>query len=310
VAIGGVGAVRGLALTVVVTLGYFAVWSGLGAVVFPLGALLASAQQRMPGLGRAMPIATGVVVLIAGLVQLTEWKTRHLVFDRDASARAGAMSARVDTSLRHGVCLGVHCTYCCAGLTASLLALGVMDLRVMAVVTAAITAERLAPAGARVARAVGVVGIVMGTLLIVRAVVRDDDARSATRLFPRRTIGNCRGFLEGRECFLDGEEHRRLDRAQGSAGADRECDGCHRDVVRRLPEIVSVVFAEGIPESMQLPTDRFDVLRGRRSAILRIFEQARPGLGRVTESCEVHRHRLLSFHEVQRDLDHVWFCTS
>jgi predicted metal-binding membrane protein len=49
-------------------------------------------------------------------------------------------------------------------------ALGVMDLRVMAVVTAAITAERLAPAGARVARAIGVVGIVAGTLLIARAV--------------------------------------------------------------------------------------------------------------------------------------------
>jgi predicted metal-binding membrane protein len=51
-----------------------------------------------------------------------------------------------------------------------LLSLGVMDLRVMAVVTAAITAERLAPAGARVARAIGVVGIVAGTLLIARAV--------------------------------------------------------------------------------------------------------------------------------------------
>ena len=45
--------------------------------------------------------------------------------------------------------------YCCAGLTVILLVIGVMDLRAMAVVTAAITAERLAPAGEQVARASG-----------------------------------------------------------------------------------------------------------------------------------------------------------
>ena len=46
-----------------------------------------------------------------------------------------------------GTVCGLHCTYCCAGLTVILLVIGVMDLRAMAVVTAAITAERLAPAG-------------------------------------------------------------------------------------------------------------------------------------------------------------------
>jgi predicted metal-binding membrane protein len=44
-----------------------------------------------------------------------------------------------------------------------------MDLRAMAVVTAAITAERLAPAGERVGRAIGAVVIVAGLLLITRA---------------------------------------------------------------------------------------------------------------------------------------------
>jgi predicted metal-binding membrane protein len=50
-----------------------------------------------------------------------------------------------------------------------LLVAGVMDLRAMAVVMAAITAERLAPAGARVARATGAVAVGAGLLLIVRA---------------------------------------------------------------------------------------------------------------------------------------------
>jgi len=73
------------------------------------------------------------------------------------------------TAWRHGLRLGLHCSHCCAGLTAILLVVGVMDLRVMAAVTAAITVERLAPAGERVARAVGVVVVGTGLFLIARA---------------------------------------------------------------------------------------------------------------------------------------------
>jgi len=169
-AIGASGSTRGVGLTTLVALGYYAVWSALGAVVFPLGALLASVEQRLPALARATPIAAGVVIVIAGVVQLTEWKARHLAWDRTASARVRAMSPDAGAAWRHGLCLGAHCCYCCAGLTASLLALGVMNLRAMVVVTAAITAERLTPAGVRTARAIGVVGIVTGALLIARAV--------------------------------------------------------------------------------------------------------------------------------------------
>jgi hypothetical protein len=47
--------------------------------------------------------------------------------------------------------------------------IGVMDLRAMAVVTAAITAERLAPTGRRVVHAIGAVAVVAGLLAIARA---------------------------------------------------------------------------------------------------------------------------------------------
>jgi len=43
-----------------------------------------------------------------------------------------------------------------------LLVIGVMDLRAMAVVAAAITVERLAPAGERVARGTGAVAVGAG----------------------------------------------------------------------------------------------------------------------------------------------------
>ena len=54
---------------------------------------------------------------------------------------------------------------------AILLGLGVMDLRAMVAVAAAITVERLAPApaGERVARATGVVVVGAGFFLIARA---------------------------------------------------------------------------------------------------------------------------------------------
>ena len=50
-----------------------------------------------------------------------------------------------------------------------LLIIGMMDVRAMAVVAAAITVERLAPEGERVAQAIGVVVVGAGVLLIARA---------------------------------------------------------------------------------------------------------------------------------------------
>jgi predicted metal-binding membrane protein len=52
---------------------------------------------------------------------------------------------------------------------AILLVIGVIDLCAMAVVAAAITVERLAPAGERLARATGAVIVGAGVFLIARA---------------------------------------------------------------------------------------------------------------------------------------------
>jgi predicted metal-binding membrane protein len=57
-------------------------------------------------------------------------------------------------------------------LTAILLVAGVMDLRAMAVVTTAITGERLLPGGKRVAQAIGTVVVGAGMVLIAQAAGR------------------------------------------------------------------------------------------------------------------------------------------
>jgi predicted metal-binding membrane protein len=157
-------------LTALVGVGYFFVWSVFGLAVFPLGVALATVEMQLPALARAVPFAAGVVVLIAGAHQFTAWKAHHLACCREAPGRDLTLPAGAGTAWRHGLRYGLHCIFCCAGLIAILLVIGVMDLRAMAVVMLAITVERLAPAGRRVAQAIGIVAVGIGVVLIARAV--------------------------------------------------------------------------------------------------------------------------------------------
>jgi predicted metal-binding membrane protein len=168
-AVGMTGETRLGQLTALVGVGYFFVWAVFGMAAYPLGVALAAVEMQHPVLSRAVPIAVSVVVLIAGALQFSAWKARHLTYCREARGRDRTLPADVATAGRHGVRLGLQCTYCCANLMAILLVIGVMDIRAMAVVTAAITFERLAPAAERVARAIGAVVVAAGLFLIARA---------------------------------------------------------------------------------------------------------------------------------------------
>jgi predicted metal-binding membrane protein len=168
-AVGTAGDARLGRLTALVGAGYFLVWTAFGVAVFPLGVALAEVEMQRPALARAVPFAVGVVVLIAGAVQLTAWKARHLACCREAPGRGQPLPADAGTGWRHGLRLGVHCAQCCAPLMAILLVVGVMDLLAMTVVATAITVERLAPAGERIARATGAVVVGAGWVLMARA---------------------------------------------------------------------------------------------------------------------------------------------
>jgi len=156
-------------LTTLVGAGYFFVWTVFGMIAYPLGVALAAVEMRAPALARAVPIAVGVVVLIAGGLQFSAWKARHLAWCRAVPDSGPTSPADARTAWRYGLRLGLHCSRCCAGLMAILLVIGVMDLRAMAVVAAAVTVERLAPAGERVARAIGAVVVGVGLFLIAQA---------------------------------------------------------------------------------------------------------------------------------------------
>lgn len=173
-AFGRTDALPGALLIALAAAGYILVWILLGAAVYPLGAAITVLTMRYPALARAVPIATGLVVLIAGTLQFTRWKARQLACCRpdgcrESDACGGAMPTGAVAAFRHGLRLGVHCSQCCAGLTAVLLVTGIMDAPAMAAVTAGITLERLAPGGERVARLIGVIVVCAGLLLIADA---------------------------------------------------------------------------------------------------------------------------------------------
>src|SRR5213083_80299 len=80
-------------LTALVGAGYFFVWTAFGMAAFPLGVALATIEMQQPTLARAVPIAVGVVVLIAGMLQFTAWKTHHLACCRETPGRGRSLTA-------------------------------------------------------------------------------------------------------------------------------------------------------------------------------------------------------------------------
>jgi predicted metal-binding membrane protein len=158
-----------LDLTLLVSVGYFAVSTTLGAALFPLGATLAALQMHWPLLAQATPGAAGLIVVAAGLLQCTRWKAHHLACCREGVARRLAAATDRRSAWRSGLRLGRHCGCCCAPQLAVLLVTGLMDLRAMVLVSGVITAERLLVAGPRIARIAGAVAVGVGALAIVRA---------------------------------------------------------------------------------------------------------------------------------------------
>lgn len=172
--VGGAGASPSALLTIPVGAGYFLIWTLLGVAIYLSGAAIMAATMRYPALAGVTPIAIGLVVLTAGVLQFTKWKAHHLACCRDGRCRGSrdcghASPPTALTALRQGLRLGLHCTQCCAGLTAALIVIGLMDVPAMIAVTAGITLERLAPAGERVARIIGVIVIAAGLFVTLRA---------------------------------------------------------------------------------------------------------------------------------------------
>lgn len=155
-------------LTALVGVAYFITWAVIGMAGYAAGAGVMALEMRWGKVAHWLPVAAGVALLVAGGVQFTSWKARRLALWREGSGCDCAPAPNALGAWRHGLRLGVRCSFCCGSLMLALIATGMMDLVAMATVTLAISAERLAPAPLGVARLVGVAVIAVGVLTIAR----------------------------------------------------------------------------------------------------------------------------------------------
>ncbi|MFI9805740.1 DUF2182 domain-containing protein [Streptomyces sp. NPDC052301] len=139
---------------------YLLVWAAAGLPAYALAA----------GLGRAatLPAAAGTAVAaavfaVSGVYQLTPLKDRCLARCRSPVGQMLRYASYPGPSrdLRAGAHHGAFCLGCCWSLMLLLAAFGLMNLWAMVALAAVVTAEKLAPAGRLVARAVGVVSIAL-----------------------------------------------------------------------------------------------------------------------------------------------------
>jgi predicted metal-binding membrane protein len=158
-------------LTAIASAGYFSVWTLLGAAIYPIGVAMARVALRSPLVSSSAPLAFAIVLAISGVVQLTPWKSRRLLECRAARCCANVAIDDVRSAWRHGLELGVHCVQCCSGFMLMLLVLGAMNLWAMALIAAAMLAERIAPNPERMARTTGALAIVAGAIAGARALI-------------------------------------------------------------------------------------------------------------------------------------------
>src|SRR6266540_2198429 len=132
---------------------------------------------------------------------------------------------------------------------------------------------------------------------------RADDPRTAERTASRSarspsgvslraglTIPNRFDSPECLQSLLNGQQDRSLELRQRPSAADGDRYGCHRHVVRSLPQGVPVVVPERVPETMKLAPNGLNVGSRGVASILGVLGQPRPRLGGVAEAGEVQGH--------------------
>ncbi len=151
-------------------LSYAIVWVSVGVVVFIANEAIATILSSHPSWQRSLPLAACGVVALAGAFQFTPWKARLLACCRDVSTCARSRLGNMRSAWMHGLWKGLHCAGCCAGPTAILLMVGLMDLRAMAVFAAVLFLERVETRGMRIAHASGALMLAAAAVMAARLI--------------------------------------------------------------------------------------------------------------------------------------------
>jgi predicted metal-binding membrane protein len=157
-------AARATRMSLFVT-GYLLSWAVCGAIAF---AALTGTARLLTASAIAARWLGAAILITAGTYQLTPWKDWCL---RRCRSPIGALMYYMSfkgrsRDLRVGVHHGATCVGCCWGLMLVLIAVGVMNIAVMAALAAVIFAEKLWRHGKPFGLAVGAVLVAAGVLAI------------------------------------------------------------------------------------------------------------------------------------------------
>jgi predicted metal-binding membrane protein len=146
--------------------GYLLTWETFGVATYFLyvgaGTLLAAYADWT----ERLPLLIGAAVLLAGVYQFTGVKRECLAHCQSpgdhlaAHWRGGGPGAAWMGGVH-----GVYCLGCCSGLMLALVALGTMDLRWMATVSAVIAIEKLGPRSRTVPAGIGIGLVLLGIIV-------------------------------------------------------------------------------------------------------------------------------------------------
>jgi predicted metal-binding membrane protein len=148
--------------------GYLAIWTLFGGLMY-LGSLLV---QWMGGqvswFGEWAFVASGLVLIAAGLYQISRWKGVCLTHCRSPLSfvlhqwRAGTLGA-----FRMGIDHGAYCIGCCWGLMLVMFVMGLMSLVWMGCLTVVIFLEKVTRYGPALSKVVGGVLILLGVGILL-----------------------------------------------------------------------------------------------------------------------------------------------
>jgi predicted metal-binding membrane protein len=150
--------------------GYLLVWTAFGLAATVLQAMLEHAALLTPMMAPASEPLSALLFIAAGGYQLTPLKRLCLDKCRDplqflvARWRPGLKGA-----LYMGLNHGAYCLGCCWVLMLLLFAAGVMNLAWVALIAAFVLVEKLLPAGRIASRVGGVALILLGLMVLARA---------------------------------------------------------------------------------------------------------------------------------------------
>jgi predicted metal-binding membrane protein len=149
--------------------GYLLVWAIFSVGVTAIQRLLAALLLLSPMMEMTSRTAAVIFLFIAGLYQLTPMKRACLrMCQSPLSFLMSRWRKGLSGALVMGLQHGAYCVGCCWGLMLLLFVGGVMNLTVIAALTAFVAFEKLAPFGVHGARISGLLLILAGLWIVTR----------------------------------------------------------------------------------------------------------------------------------------------